>query len=58
MDDEMRKYWDRKLVEMIEQEPLFKSTDPVTWKLRLHNRWLDLIDSIYHKLTGSWPHEE
>lgn len=57
--EEVRKYWDQKLLETLEDpSPLFKSTYPVTWRQRLHNKYIDLIDNIYQKLTGRWPYEE
>jgi hypothetical protein len=59
LPEEMKKYWEQKLLEAA-QEPtfLFKSKYPVTWRQRLHNRYLDIIDRIYEKLTGVNPHEE
>ena len=58
MDDQMRKFYEQKLVEMATQEPIFKSTSKLTWKEKLHNKYLNLIDAIYEKLTGHCPYEE
>lgn len=58
MNDEMKKFWDQKLVEIATAEPLFQSTRKLTWKEKLHNRYLNLIDAIYEKLTGHCPYEE
>lgn len=58
MNDQMRKFYEQKLVEMATQEPIFKSTRKLTWKEKLHNKYLSLIDSIYEKLTGHCPYEE
>lgn len=58
MNDQMRKFYEQKLVEMAIQEPIFKSTRKLTWKEKLHNKYLNLIDSIYEKLTGHCPYEE
>ena len=59
MNDDMKKYWEQKLLEMA-QEPteLFKTRYPVTWRQRLHNRFLNAVDWIYEKLTGHCPYEE
>lgn len=59
MNEEMKKYWEQKLIEAA-QEPnaFFKSRYPVTWKQRLHNRFLNAVDWIYEKLTGHDPNEE
>ena len=58
MNDQMRKFYEQKLVEMATQEPIFKSTRKLTWKEKLHNKYLNHIDSIYEKLTGHCPYEE
>ena len=58
MNDDMRKFYDQRLIEMATQEPMFKSTHKLTWKEKLHNKYLNLIDAIYEKLTGHCPYEE
>ncbi len=53
LSDEMKKFWDKKLLEMA-QEPrnIFNCKYPVTWRQRIHNKYLNIIDRIYEKLTG------
>lgn len=60
MNEEMKKYWEQKLVESLEKDPsfLFRSVYPVTWRQRLRNRCIDVVDWIYEKITGHDPHEE
>ena len=58
MNDQMKKYWDQQLIKIATQEPMFKSTRKLTWKEKLHNKYLNLIDVIYEKLTGHCPYEE
>lgn len=59
MNEDMKKYWEKELLKLAEKPTdLFRVTYPVTWKQRLHNRYLDLIDAIYEKLTGHCPYEE
>ena len=59
MNDAMKKFWDKRLVELATQEPMFKSTPrKLTWKEKLRNKYLDLVDRIYEKLTGHCPYEE
>ena len=50
----------QKYVESLEKDPsfLFGSVSPLTWRQRLHNRCLDVVDWIYEKITGHDPHEE
>ena len=58
MNDYLRKFYSDKLVEMATAEPVFKTTQKLTWKEKLHNRYLNLIDALYEKLTGRCPYEE
>ena len=58
MNDEMRKFYEQRLIELATQEPIFKSTYKLTWKEKLHNKYLNLVDAIYEKLTGRCPYEE
>ena len=53
MPDELKRFWENKLLEMA-QEPkdLFRCKYQVTWRQRIHNKYLDIIDRIYEKLTG------
>lgn len=60
MNEEQKKYWEQKLLESVLEEPtpFFRSRYPVTWRQRLHNRYLRVVDKIYELLTGRDPNEE
>ena len=60
MNDNMKRYWENKLLESLEQDRIFevRASEPVTWRQQLHNRYLRVVDKIYELLTGRDPNEE
>ena len=58
MNDEMRKFWEQKLIEMATEESPFTYIRKPTWKDKLRDKYFDLIDALYEKLTGRCPYEE
>lgn len=56
--EEMMKFYEEQLLRIATQEPMFKSTRKLTWKEKLHNKYLNAIDVLYEKLTGHTPYEE
>lgn len=58
MPDEMKRYWEHKLIECLEREPVFKGPTEVTPKDKLYSKYLYVVDMVYELLTGCQPHEE